>query len=97
MARKSNQESLGAVIERLLDVYRLRSGLTEVSIQSEWTKIVGPAIASRTGEVKLKGSKLIIRLNNAALKHELHYQRDQIRSNVNEFIGSEMIKEVVLQ
>jgi len=97
MNRKSNQESLGQVINRMLDVYRLRSGITEIQIQSEWATIAGPAIASRTEEVLLRGPKLIIRLNSAALRQELHYQRDQIRSNVNEFIGQETVKEVLLQ
>jgi hypothetical protein len=95
--KRKNQETLGEVIDRMLDVYRLRSGLTQISIQSEWKTIAGPAIASRTDEVLLRGSKLIIKLSSPALRQELHYQRDQIRSNVNEFVGSEMVKEVLLQ
>ena len=66
--RKSNQETLGGVIDRMLDIYKLRSGLTELSIQSDWAKIAGPVIAERTDEILLKGSKLIIRLNSAALR-----------------------------
>ena len=95
--RKHNQESLGEVIDRMLDVYRLRSGLTELSIQSDWPKIAGPAIASRTDEVILRGSKLIIRLNSPALRQELHYQREQIKDNVNQFIGRNTVKEILLQ
>ncbi|MEZ4722507.1 MAG: DUF721 domain-containing protein [Flavobacteriales bacterium] len=97
MARKSNQETLGQVIERMLDAYKLRSGLTEISIQSEWANIAGEAISSRTNEVVLRGSKLIIRLNSAALRQELHYQREVIKSNVNQFIGQDIVKEVLLQ
>lgn len=95
--RKSNQESLGQVIERMLDVYKLSSGLTQLSLQSEWPKIVGTAIAERTTEVKLHGSKLIIRLNSPALRQELHYQQGDIRDNVNEFLGKEVVKEVLLR
>jgi hypothetical protein len=95
--QRKNQESLGQVIERLLDAYKLRSGLTEISIQSEWTNIAGPAIASRTDQVILRGSKLIIRLSSPALRQELHYQRDQIKQNVNDFLGRNLIDEVLLQ
>ena len=95
--RKHNQESLGEVIDRMLDVYRLRSGLTELSINSEWSTIAGPAIASRTDEVILRGSKLIIRLNSPALRQELNYQREQIMENVNQFIGKDTVKEILLQ
>lgn len=97
MRRKTNQESLGQVIDRLLEVYRLRSGLTEISIQSDWQKIVGPAIASRTDEVLLRGQRLIVRLNSAALRQELHYQREEIKNNVNRHLGRNAVTEVLLQ
>lgn len=97
MRRKSNQESLGQVIDRLLEVYRLRSGLTEISIKSDWQKIVGAAIASRTDEVLLRGQRLIVRLNSAALRQELHYQREEIKDNVNRHLGRNAITEVLLQ
>lgn len=95
--RKSNQETLGGVIDRMLDIYKLRSGLTELSIQSDWAKIAGPVIAERTDEILLKGSKLIIRLNSAALRQELHYQREQLMRNVNKHIGQDLVKEVHLR
>lgn len=97
MPRKTNQESLGQVIDRMLDFYRLRSGLTQISLQSDWEKIVGAVIASRTEEVLLRGGKLIIRLNSPALRQELHYQRNEIRDNVNAFIGRDTVTEVLLQ
>lgn len=97
MARKSNQETLGQVIDRMLDVYRLRSGLTELSIQSAWDKIAGEMIAAHTKEVLLRGSMLIVRLDSPALRQELHYQRELIKHNVNRHTGRETVKEVQLQ
>lgn len=88
---------MGEVIDRMLDYYRLRSGLTQISLQSDWEKIVGAVIASRTEEVLLRGGKLIIRMNSAAMRQELHYQRSEIRDNVNAFIGRDTVKEVLLQ
>ena len=96
MARKNNQESLGEVINRMLEVYHLRSGLTEVSIRSDWETIVGHVIASRTDEVYLRGQKLVIRLSSAALRQELHYQRSEIAENVNKHFGRKVVTEVEL-
>lgn len=96
-SRKSNQESLGDVIDRMLDVYKLRSGLTEINIQSDWAKIAGPAIASRTDEVLLKGGNLIIRLSSPTLRQELHFQRQQILENVNTYIGKPIVTKVILK
>ena len=95
--RKTNQESLGQVIDRMLRVYRLKSGLTEIPLKSDWEKIVGPAVASRTDDILLRGGKLILKLSSAALRQELHYQREDIVRNVNTHLGEDLVKEVLLQ
>ena len=95
--RKTNQESLGQVIDRMLKVYRLKSGLTEIKLKSDWAEIVGPAVAGRTDDIILRGGKLILRLSSAALRQELHYQREDIVRNVNQHLGEDLVKEVLLQ
>lgn len=95
--RKNNQETLGEVIERMLKVYRLKSGLTEINLKSNWRQIVGPVVSDRTEDVILRGSKLIIKINSAAMRQELHYQRSDIMRNVNEHLGEAIVKEVLLQ
>ncbi|MDP4662435.1 MAG: DUF721 domain-containing protein [Salibacteraceae bacterium] len=97
MQRKTNQESLGDVIERMLKVYRLKSGLTEIALKSDWEKIVGSVIASRTDDILLRGNKLILKINSAAMKQELHYQREGIMANVNKHLEQDLIKEVLIQ
>ena len=97
MPRKTNQESLGEVIDRMLKVYRLKSGLTELSLRSDWEKVVGEVVASRTDEVLIRGYKLIIKLNSAAMRQELHYQKEEIIKNVNIYLGEDKIREVLLQ
>jgi len=95
--RKTNQESLGQVIDRMLKVYRLKSGLTEIKLKSDWAEIVGPAVAGRTDDIILRGGKLILKLSSAALRQELHYQREDIVRNVNAHLGEDLVKEVLLQ
>lgn len=95
--RKNNQESLGEVINRMLRVYRLKSGLTETILKSDWEKIVGSLIATHTTDILIRGKKLIIKVNSAALKHELHYQREDIARNVNQHLQEELVEEVLVQ
>jgi hypothetical protein len=95
--RGSNQETLGQVIERMLNVYRLKGGMRQVNLINHWQEIVGPAIAAKTDDVELRGERLIIRMSSAAMKHELFYQRQDIANNVNRFLQEEVVKEVDLQ
>lgn len=97
MRRRTNSETLDQVIERMLKAYRLKSGLTELNLKSEWESIVGPVISSRTDDILLRGPKLILKINSAAMKQELHYQREEIMQNVNKHLGQELIKEVLVQ
>jgi hypothetical protein len=97
MQRRINQESLDDVIERLLRVYRLKSGLTEISLKSDWEQIVGPVVASRTDNILLRGGKLILKMNSPAMRQELHYQREDIKTNVNRHLKQDLIKEVLIQ
>ncbi len=95
--RKSNQESLGDAINRMLKVYRLKSGLTETILKSDWEQIVGSLIATHTTDILIRGKKLIIKVNSAALKHELYYQREDIARNVNDHLKEELVEEVLVQ
>lgn len=95
--RKTNQESLGQVIERMLNVYRLKSGVRQVDLMQHWQEIVGNAVAAKTDQIELRGEILIIRMTSAAMKHELHYQRTEIAANVNAFFKEEIVKEVQLK
>ena len=95
--RKANQETLGEVIDRMLNVYKLRNGLNEHEIINNWEKIVGPVIASRTDQVKIRGKVLYIKVASAAMRHELHFQKSGIKDNVNEFIGADFITEVEIR
>lgn len=97
MQRKTNQETLGDVIERMLRVYRLKSGLTEISLKSDWEQIVGTVVASRTDDILLRGGKLILKMNSPAMRQELHYQREDIKENVNRHLKQDLIKEVLVQ
>ena len=91
--RNSNQESLGEVIDRMLNVYRLKSGLTELELKDKWSSVVGPHIASRTSNLRIFGQKLVIYVDSAALKQELFYQKSGILQNVNEYFGEDAITE----
>ena len=95
--RDSNQESLGDVINRMLKVYRLKSGLTETILRSDWKEIVGELIAKHTKDIKVKDGKLFIQVDSAALKQELHYQREEIAGNVNKHLEEDLVKEVVIR
>ena len=75
MKRKSNEQSLGEVIQDYLRESGWQQKLEEIKIITEWDKLLGPTLAKYTDEVFIKNKQLHIRLKSATLRQELSYQK----------------------
>ena len=95
--RKTNEVSLKEAIQDLIETYKLGSKLNEVTIVNSWEKLMGKIIAKHTDEIKLVNQKLFIRLNSSVLREELSYAKSKIISLINNELGSNTVKDVVLQ
>ncbi len=67
-----------------------------LQIQDVWEKLMGKTIAKYTDSIKIFGSKLYITTQVAPLKQELVYQKENIIIRVNEALGENVIKEVII-
>ena len=89
-------ESLGKVIEKMLDVFKLRAKVQEAQVVDAWGEIVGPMIEKRTRDVYIRHKKLYVKLDSPVVKQELMYMRSKIVERVNQHVGAEAITDVVL-
>lgn len=94
--RKTNENSLKEVIEQLIDSYRLRDRLNEIRIRSTWEEVMGKAISNRTDHLTVRDHKLLIRVNSAALRKELQFQKSNIQQLMNKALEGEYILDVVI-
>lgn len=92
--RNKNNISIGAALDAMVKELKLKPKLDEVRIREEWAKI--PAFAKYTRQINLRGNKLYITIDNAALKQELSYSLDKIKDMLNRELGSEVITEVII-
>ena len=95
--RNTNEHSLGDVIQELINAYRLKDGLMRAKIDQVWEKVMDKAIVSRTSELRFEKGVLTIRLNSSVLRNELEYKKADIIKAVNDSIGEDLVKEVVLR
>lgn len=87
------KEALGAFIEE----NNLTHGFNEVDVRNAWYGIMGKAIANYTTSIQFKNETLFIALSSSVLREELSYGIDKIIKNLNEELGSELIKKLVLR
>jgi len=62
-----------------------------------WEEIMGKTIAKYTEKIQIINNTLYISTTVAPLKNELLYQKDQIIQRVNEALGEQLVKEVVIK
>ena len=88
-------------MSELLQVFvqdrRYKLHLFEKKIEQGWKEMMGPWIYRETRAIHIKRDTLIIEIEAAALKQELHFAREKIREKVNEILGEEYIQQVIIR
>jgi hypothetical protein len=91
------QYSIGEAIQQFLKQSRMKGNIQALQIEELWEKIMGKTIARYTDNIKIVNHTLFITTSVAPLKQELNYQKEKIKLRVNEALGSNDIREVVIQ
>lgn len=89
--------SLSDAIQQFLNKSRIKGDIQAMQIEDVWEQIMGKTIARYTDKLQIFGDKLIITTQVAPLKQELIYQKEKIIQRVNELLGQNVIREVVIQ
>lgn len=81
----------------MLREFRLKPQLDETRVKMLWEKLMGKTIATYTSNISVRKNVLHLTILSAPLKHELSYSKDKIKSLLNEEMGEEYIKDVVIR
>ena len=95
--RLGNDSAIGAILNEIISVNNLQSGLDEVDVKAAWFALMGNGVATYTKEVLVKNHTLYVSLNSAVLREELSYGKRKIIAMINEELKKEVVKEVVLR
>ena len=94
--RLKNSVTIKEALDKMVKDLKLKPGIDETRIREAWVNIMGKVVAKYTTSVTLKKSKLYIKVEVAALKQELSFNRDKIKENVNKELGEEVVSEVIV-
>jgi len=89
--------SIGQAMKLFLQKSRLQSGIRALEITGVWEELMGKTIAKYTDKIQIINQSLFIATSVAPLKNELLYQKEKIIQRVNEALGENIIKEVIIQ
>jgi hypothetical protein len=93
---RRNDDNLATIMMRMLDVYGLKDKYNETRLKSLWEEIMGTATARQTQRIAVNYGVLYITVRSAALRQELMYHRETIKTRFNELLESNFVREVRL-
>ena len=94
--KKHNDQKIGEALKDMLQKYRLNSKLNQTKVKSLWGELMGPSISRYTKDIVIRRNKLFVTLESSPLKQELSLGKEKIRKIINERLGDDVIKEVVI-
>lgn len=89
--------TLGDLLKRMVEVYKLKGKLNEARLRSAWANLMGASIAKHTDSLSLHQDRLFLRITSAPLRQELSFAKDKIIRLMNEELGEDYIKDVIIR
>lgn len=98
MAKRTNEnQSISDIIKQFVDANQLQTGLDKVNVQEAWANMMGNGVNNYTTAVQLERDTLYVQLSSSVLREELSYGKEKIIAMLNESIGKDVIKKLVLR
>jgi hypothetical protein len=98
MSKRHNEHvSISDALKEFVESNRLQSGLDKINVADAWVSVMGNGVNSYTNAVKLERNILYIQLSSSVLREELSYGKEKIIVMLNEALGKELIKKLILK
>lgn len=95
--RQNNEETLKDALQRLSNDRQFKTKLRQAKINSIWPELMGSAIANYTKDIMVRKEILYLTITSSSLKQELTYGKDKIMKIINEELGEEYLKDVIIR
>lgn len=98
MTKRNNEhQKISDILKEFVDSNKLQSGLDKVNVCEAWENLMGNGVNHYTTAIKLERDVLYVQLSSSVLREELSYGKEKIIAMLNEVLGKEVIKKLVLR
>ncbi len=92
-----NMSSMSDALGEFIEKNKLQKGIDKVDARTAWSNLMGNGVNNYTTSVELQNDTLFVSLSSAPLREELSYGKSKIISMLNEELGKDLIKKIVLR
>lgn len=95
--RNNDNRSIADALSEFVSSNKLEKGLQQVQVRDVWSREMGPAIEKYTTALKYEREVLYVSLSSSVLREELSYGKEKIVRMLNDALGKDLIKKLVLR
>ncbi len=95
--RSGSPKHIGAVLSEVIDRLGIGPRILEAKAVEAWAELAGPSIIAVTDSVRMKSGRMIIKITSPTWRYELSLQRNEWRDRVNEYVGKDIVREVIFR
>jgi predicted nucleic acid-binding Zn ribbon protein len=96
--KRRNTQTIGEVLKGFFEENtELYEKMLEIRLQRGWGEILGPMILQYTRNIYIKNRVLYVSLTSSVLRSELTLSREKLIKSLNEYAGSDVIRDIVIR
>lgn len=98
MAKRNNEHiSISDALKEFVQTNKLEKGLDKVNVADAWINLMGNGVNNYTTSINLERGTLYVQLSSSVLREELSYGKQKIIKMINEELGKEIVKKLILR
>src|SRR5690554_941529 len=95
--RLDTPKSIATVLDDYLDNFPQKRKLRQGMVLAVFEKIVGKRMAEEVDDLHFEHNKLVMKVNNASWRHEIHANRFTIAKKLNTEIKGKVVEEIIVR
>jgi len=95
--RKNDNLNMGEALQEFIKANKLEKGMDKVNAQEAWANLMGNGVNNYTTAVELRHETLFVSLSSSVLREELSLGKSKIITMLNEELGKDLVKKLVLR
>lgn len=88
---------MGEALQEFIKANKLEKGMDRVNVKEAWVKLMGNGVNNYTTAVELRNGTLFVSLSSSVLREELSHGTSKIITMLNEELGKELVKKLILR
>ena len=95
--RGDNTNNVGDIIRKLMKNPKLAEKIDELDALDAWKELIGGNLQKFILNAKMQKGNLHVKLSSSVLRNELSYKKSELKEQINQKLGKEIVKEIILK